>query len=194
MQKITYYDILRVQPDDPTALIKARYRLLTLQTHPDHSTAKNGSALFQQYARAYKTLSNVELRTAYNQLLGLPTTVRGLKPGYDLHQQLWITKRSADIGGRFSLAFTRYEPCSLCWGSRCQRCNNEGQRGYSVSISVDLLPGTALPNTIAMTGQGGQLEPGGPRGYLFVYVLDEATITRSQHHGRRHSRTRIRRE
>ena len=65
----THYEVLGVGPDASGDEIRAAYRRLIRQVHPD----KGGSdALFRRVNEAYKTLSDAALRAAYDQELRRP--------------------------------------------------------------------------------------------------------------------------
>ena len=48
-----YYKILGVQPDAPASVIKAAYRALAMDFHPDRNHSGNATAQFQKLQEAY---------------------------------------------------------------------------------------------------------------------------------------------
>lgn len=164
-----YYQILGVQYDDPPTKIKARYRLLALEVHPDTGDTGRSNELMK-YAKAYHTLGHAERRRRYNRTLGIFLPARDLQPGIDLYQRISITSEMTMQGCVVPLTFSRYEPCSLCWLSGCHRCNQQGMIPETISIDVQVSPLTRSGAMILVTGQGGCSEPGGLRGDLFIYV------------------------
>src|SRR5579859_3630192 len=164
-----YYQVLGVSYDDPSAKIKARYRLLARNTHPDAGGADQGG-LFTAYAQAYRVLGNADQRERYNESLGILIRPRPLRPGIDLHQRVIVTPEEAERGGDVPLAFVRYEPCSRCWLAGCQSCQGQGLLPTGVQLTISLSAQTRNRAVVFVEGQGGCSEPGGERGNLFVYV------------------------
>jgi curved DNA-binding protein CbpA len=75
-----YYRILHVGPEAPTAVIQASYRALMqrLKMHPDLGGDHTQAALINE---AYATLSDPQLRAAYDKTLSLVTEQRrGARP------------------------------------------------------------------------------------------------------------------
>lgn len=66
----TLYSVLGVAPEAPDAVIKAAYRALAKQYHPD-SSGSDQSAEFVELQSAYEILSDPSLRAAYDQQIGL---------------------------------------------------------------------------------------------------------------------------
>ncbi len=164
-----YYQVLGVAYDDPPEKIRARYRLLTLSSHPD--TAGTGDLeSFGRYVQAYRILGHPSRRQRYNEELGIFVKPRPIQPGHHLYQYVTVSPALAEQGGTVPLNFMRYEPCSLCWLAGCHRCQEQGMIPEQVAVEVNIAPGTKHGKTIFLEGYGGQSEPGGPRGDLFVYV------------------------
>jgi molecular chaperone DnaJ len=67
MMAKSYYAILGISSDAKTDEIKAAYRRLTKEFHPDNYFG--GSDIFQQIQEAYAVLSNSEARRQYDQNL-----------------------------------------------------------------------------------------------------------------------------
>jgi len=59
-----YYQLLHVQPDAPTAVIKASYRALIQRLHPDHGGDSAYAAIVNQ---AYDTLTDPVKREKYDK-------------------------------------------------------------------------------------------------------------------------------
>ncbi len=163
------YEILGVSIDDPAPKIKARYRQLALQTHPDVAH-KIDPLEFTRYAQAYKVLGKPKKRLEYNAECGIQVRPRALKLGHDLHQHLILSHAEALVGGVPLLAFKRYEPCSRCWLAGCARCAGHGLIPVEVTVRVRVPAGTTCAITVFVEGCGGVSEPGGERGHLLVYV------------------------
>ncbi|GBF99721.1 hypothetical protein Rsub_12434 [Raphidocelis subcapitata] len=76
---VSHYEVLGVPPDAPLEEIKARYRKLAKQTHPDASGGEE--QLFLAVRRAYEHLSNELLRAEHDQQLGI-NNARGGDPRF----------------------------------------------------------------------------------------------------------------
>lgn len=61
-----YYKILGVQPDAPASVIKAAYRALAMDLHPDRNRSENATAQFQKLQEAYAIASDEKLRQQYD--------------------------------------------------------------------------------------------------------------------------------
>lgn len=167
---MNYYKLLGVSYDAPQALIRARYRLLAFNTHPDLVGDGNASQSFERYAEAYGVLGHPTRRQAYNAQMGIQLEPRPLKAGHDLHQRLTILPAQAEYGTSAVLRFLRYDPCSLCWCAGCHRCKQQGLVGQWIEVAVKIPKGMRQSTMLVVEGEGGQTEPGGPRGDLLVHV------------------------
>lgn len=65
--KRDFYEILGVSKTSTAAEIKAAYRKLALQYHPDRNKAADAEEKFKEINEAYEVLSNQEKRNAYDQ-------------------------------------------------------------------------------------------------------------------------------
>jgi len=65
--KKDYYEILGVSKNATEAEIKAAYRRLALQWHPDKNKSPEAEARFKEINEAYEVLSNKDKRAAYDQ-------------------------------------------------------------------------------------------------------------------------------
>ena len=70
-QEETYYDILRVKPDASTNEIKAQFRKLTMEFHPDRNSKPEAKGIFQKINEAYETLRDEGKRKRYNLSLSM---------------------------------------------------------------------------------------------------------------------------
>lgn len=81
MNKRDYYEILGVSKNALESDIKASYRKLAMQFHPDRNPGdKEAEEKFKEAAEAYEVLSNPDKRTRYDQF-----GHSGLRGGYDYH-------------------------------------------------------------------------------------------------------------
>jgi hypothetical protein len=61
------YGALGVQPDASTADIRAAFRKMAWRLHPDRNRSPDAQSQFQKLNEAYATLSNPDLRAAYDR-------------------------------------------------------------------------------------------------------------------------------
>lgn len=66
MKYINYYNILEVSPQASSQEIKLAYRKLAKQWHPDKNKSDQAKLQFQTISEAYQTLSDSQLRQAYD--------------------------------------------------------------------------------------------------------------------------------
>lgn len=102
-----YYACLGVQPKAPTSVIKAAYRALAQEWHPDRNTSPEATARFQALQRAYETLADAAKRAAYDSV-----AASRAGPGREKRQ----TDAQPRPDGEASAPFRRAEPV------RCKRC------------------------------------------------------------------------
>lgn len=79
----TYYDVLGVAPDTPDVVIKAAFRALAKEYHPDgSSTAPDSAERFIEIQTAYTVLSRPESRSEYDaelrDVLSYPAVPEGV--------------------------------------------------------------------------------------------------------------------
>lgn len=171
---MNYYEVLGIEPDAPQAKIKAQYRFLCFQTHPDlPSLGLTDGCVFARYAEAYSIIGDPVKRRKYNHRLGIKGMPRALKKGYDLRQRFVVSAAFAASGGKTKLTFIRYEPCTLCWLQGCFRCENRGQIPETVVLPIIVAPQTPNKSMMFLPRQGGASEPGGTRGDLLVEIIIE---------------------
>ena len=66
---MNYYEILNIQYSSTPKQIKKAYHKLCLQWHPDKNSDPNACEKFKEIAKAYETLSNEQLKHAYDSKL-----------------------------------------------------------------------------------------------------------------------------
>ncbi len=170
-QEPNFYQLLGVEYNDPQAKIRARYRQLARQTHPDSAGDHETADEFTRYTQAYRVLSDPARREQYNQEIGIFIHPRSLIAGYDVYQTIVITPEQARKGHRTPLTYRIDDPCGRCWGQGCENCQNIGVQILSACIEINVTPGTKHGQTIFIEGKGAKSEPNGTPGNLLVYVV-----------------------
>lgn len=67
-----FYKCLGVQPDAPASVIKAAYRALAMELHPDRNPGRDTTSQFQKLQEAYAVLSDEGLRQRYDAESSVP--------------------------------------------------------------------------------------------------------------------------
>jgi len=67
-----YYKLLGVRPDAPISVIKAAYKALAMELHPDRNQDKATTSEFQTLQEAYAVLSDERLRQQYDADSSVP--------------------------------------------------------------------------------------------------------------------------
>jgi molecular chaperone DnaJ len=78
-----YYEVLGVARDADEQALKAAYRKLALQHHPDRNPGdKQAEEKFKEAAQAYSVLSDAQKRASYDRFghQGVPTAAGGFDP------------------------------------------------------------------------------------------------------------------
>ncbi len=147
MTKRDYYEILGVARGAAETELKAAYRKLALQYHPDRNQgSKDAEEHFKEAAEAYAVLSDPQKRAAYDRFghAGVtsqggfdPSTFAGFEDilgglgdlfgggrrrggpqrGADLRYDLEISFEESARGAETSIQFPRAEACDACRGS-----------------------------------------------------------------------------
>jgi molecular chaperone DnaJ len=144
--KQDYYDVLGVERNATDSQIKAAYRKLAMQYHPDRNREDGAEDKFKEVNEAYEVLSNREKRDAYDRyghgaenifgqdfegfgfdgvgsifdaFFGGRTTSTRQAPerGADLQYSIKITLEEAAFGVEKELHISRVEHCSQCHGT-----------------------------------------------------------------------------
>ncbi len=119
-----YYRVLQVQPDAPTAVIRAAYRalMLELKQHPDLGGSPRNALLINE---AYEVLSDARRRLEYDRELYYRCTGRRFSPGRRALIELFcpFCKRP--------LAF-KPQP-----GEKCSSCRSPLLSGRPASVQRD---------------------------------------------------------
>src|SRR5207302_1836132 len=166
-----YYDLLGVQRGADEAAIKAAYRRMAKEHHPDRKNGcKDSEARFKAISEAYDVLKDPQKRAAYDRF-GKAAFQNG--GGQDPFG-------SAGFEG-FSDIFSTIvveRGCPTCRGSGevitdpCANCHGEGraltQRKLSVKIPAGVDEGTRI--RVAGEGEGGVRGAASGDLYLFVHM------------------------
>ncbi len=132
MVKRDYYEVLGVGKNASTAEMKAAYRKLALEFHPDRNPDnKEAEEKFKEASEAYEVLSDNDKRTRYDQF-----GHNGLRGGQDFHQYTNINdifSTFGDIFGGGSIFDDFFGGGSGKSGRRQQ-----GERGPDLKIRLQL--------------------------------------------------------
>ena len=142
-----HYKTLGVAPDAPAAEIKAAYRKLALQFHPDRNPGDAAAEeRFKEVSQAYAVLGDEEKRARYNRLGDIPGDLpfgdgadlekvteffdsifgdlfglgRKRAAGQDLRYTLEVDFEQAALGCQETIRFQRSEDCRVCGGTGAQ--------------------------------------------------------------------------
>ena len=105
----TYYEILNLADDASGDEIKANYRQLAKQYHPDHNQAKDAESQFKTINQAYEILSDPTKRNNYDYYLKIIATLgdqvalnypdlQSFNESYD-YQDVWNSASAANQNG-----------------------------------------------------------------------------------------------
>lgn len=103
-----YYACLGVAPTAPASVIKAAYRALAMERHPDRNEGFDATRRFQELQRAYDVLSDPVERAAYD--------ASSVEPALSTASS--TVQEASSSSTRASTGTTSYEPV------RCSRCNS----------------------------------------------------------------------
>ncbi|GHS86349.1 hypothetical protein AGMMS49957_04340 [Synergistales bacterium] len=77
-----YYEILGVPPTIPSQGLKARFRHMMLEYHPDVSAKQDAEERYGEIMEAYRTLIDTNARMAYDFSNGFPGPASAARPSY----------------------------------------------------------------------------------------------------------------
>ena len=83
------YDVLGIEPTATSEEIKAAYKAMVKQYHPDHNESKNAASQFRAVKKAYDILKDEEKKAEYDANI-LPRAKKVLLVGFSV-QQLRLT-------------------------------------------------------------------------------------------------------
>ena len=142
--KRDHYEVLGVASDATVEEIKAAFRKLAMNYHPDRNRAADASERFKEIGAAYEILSDPEKRAKYDRFgagadfgpsagfegfdfggfgdifdafFGGRRSRRGPTRGGDLHSALQLEFEDAVFGTERQVEMTRLESCRVCAGS-----------------------------------------------------------------------------
>lgn len=163
----TLYDVLGVEPDAPYEKIRAIYRLRSKTTYPIRPGEGDGERQ-REINEAKEILTDADKRLVYNKTVGVTVRPRALRPGFDLYEEASVPAQLLETGGMFPYTLKRSDPCRICWGEGCERCQGRGQIVKELPLDIVIVPG----QTVAVVEHQGMVsDPGGPRGDLVIYLI-----------------------
>src|SRR5918994_612659 len=199
MAKRDYYETLGVSRRASAAELKAAYRKLALQCHPDRNPGdRTAEARFKEVNEAYEVLKDEQKRAAYDQF-GHAAFEGGMGPGgragnfdfgsfADVFDDLFgdfmgggrrrgAQSRGADL--RYNLEITLEEAFSgkqaqirVPTTVRCETCDasGSGRVHREKTLSVTIPQGVEDGTRIRLTGEGEAGTRGGATGDLYIFV------------------------
>jgi tetratricopeptide (TPR) repeat protein len=100
MPEDNLYELLQVEPDADLPEIRAAYRRLIFQHHPDRNAGVDAQEMTQRLIRAYELPSDPDRRAAYDwQLFGEPGLPPGAAEQPDSRPLIVVESRSPIFGG-----------------------------------------------------------------------------------------------
>ncbi len=170
-----YYRLLGLAAEARPEEIKAAYRRLAMELHPDRNSTASAVERFQQVLQAYETLSDPERRRDYDELAGIasagaavvasktPGVVEGVtrllgglmdkvnrrwRLGQDLKYTLVLTMREACLGCEKVVRFEAPVRCPGCKGQGvCEGSPCGACGGSGVQVGERELQVTVPPGT-----------------------------------------------
>src|SRR6266581_3290122 len=198
MEKRDYYDVLGVPRGASKDDIKASYRKLALQYHPDRNKDPGAAEKFKEISEAYAVLSDEEKRGQYDQF--------GRQGVYEKYNREDIFRgadfdsvfRDLGIGGqpgssrktcrecngrgrvqkvrRTGFAqFVQITTCPKCNGEGtivdkpCRTCHGAGLERVRKKLQVKIPPGADEGQSLRVRGEGNAAQ-GGRAGDLYVRI------------------------
>ena len=186
-----YYAALGVPRDADEQAIKAAYRKLARQYHPDVSTAPDAEARFKEAAEAYATLKDPEKRAAYDQLGQRPQGDAFTPPpqwqhdfggggqGFeemDLADLLAAMGRgqrghARERGPRHGHDLEATTRISLEDAHRGAKLNLDLADGHTTrTLEVTIPAGVCEGQKLRLRGQGGKGSQGGANGDIYLHI------------------------
>ena len=192
------YSILGVPRSATIGEIRAAYRRLAHQYHPDVNSGPEAEARMQEINEAYATLSDPARRRLYDQIgatsnrsvtrRGSPTGPRrGTAPsrdyipqrGGDIETAVIISEREGRAGTRKTFLVERLETCPRCRGSgiepeeiaiagRCWRCAGEQRLPRTLRLNAIIPPGVTDGERFRLRGQGNAGTDNGVSGHVYI--------------------------
>lgn len=130
MEKRDYYEILGLSKNATTEEIKAAYRKMAMQYHPDRNPGDHSAEeKFKEAAEAYEVLSDSNKRARYDQY-----GHSGLRMGQDFHQYSGFD----DIFSAFSDIFSGGSIFDEFFGRSTRRSSGGGSRRSMAERGSDL--------------------------------------------------------
>lgn len=122
--KRCYYEILGIERQANQSEIKAAYRKMALQYHPDRNTDHDAEDKFKEASEAYEVLSDAQKRSVYDQYGHDGLSGRGFQGFSDM----------GDIFSHFSDVFDDF----FGFGARGQSSRSRAQRGRDLRHDLNI--------------------------------------------------------
>ncbi|KVH93053.1 DnaJ domain-containing protein [Cynara cardunculus var. scolymus] len=171
-----YYSTLGVPKSATVKDIKAAYRKLARQYHPDVNKQPGATEKFKEISAAYEVLSDDKKRAIYDMRLEFSAAIFGTEKEFEL-SHLETCDVCAGTGAKIG---SKMRICSTCGGrGQVMRTEQtpfgEGRIRVKKDIKVKIPPGVSKGSILRVAGEGDAGPKGGPAGDLYVY-LDVKTV------------------
>ncbi len=193
MAKRDYYEVLGVQRGASDADLKAAYRKLAMQHHPDRNPGdKDCEHKFKELNEAYDVLKDADKRAAYERFghaafeQGMGGGAHGFGADFGsafsdifegifgmggARQRTSGRERGADL--RFNMEITledAYSGRGQVIEDPCPSCSGSGRVTRERTLSVNIPPGVEDGTRIRLAGEGEAGVRGGPPGDLYIFL------------------------
>ncbi|MFH1138058.1 MAG: DnaJ domain-containing protein [Pseudomonadota bacterium] len=189
-----YYEALNLQPSATMMEIKAAFRRLAKEYHPDSSRVHGGDvSRFLQINEAYHHLVS-RLSGNREETASGPTAVRGqawrfegaLEEGFDVIYILRVSRQAAQKGLRVALPWKKEDACPRCLGFGhtlapvfggphlrkmvCPKCKGAGVIKEDSHFQLNLTPAIIEAGEIRLQGKGRYKPSQATRGDLVIKI------------------------
>ena len=190
-----YYETLNLQSTATLNEVKAAFRRLVKEYHPDSSRARGGDvAKFQEINEAYHNLVNQISGGRDEQRVSSPTAVRGQtwrfegasEKGFDVTYTLRVSQEAANKGLKINLPWNKEDACPRCLGFGhtlapvfggphlrkmvCPKCKGAGVVTDESNLQLNLTPDIIGSGEIRLQGKGRYRPSQAARGDLVVKI------------------------
>jgi DnaJ-class molecular chaperone len=188
MSQLRSYQELRLAPGATEREIKAAFRQLAKESHPDSGRDGGDPRKFQKVHEAYQNLlakarENRESRNAEKPQKGVKYLIKSrIEDGLNVNYELDLAREAGSF--TLTLPWVAYEVCPRCFGEGrtltqlnqgsvyrptvCPRCGGAGYLERESYVTVEVDEEMAAAGKIRLKGAGSYDVKSGERGDLYV--------------------------